>query len=212
MLPAGLGTAAAAEQAAEATLVRGTAWAQLPNQAQRELEKGSALFVGDELSTDARAVLKFRFGDGTTALLGSASRMTVTGYSAEAERESLVAEVSAGAFRFVTGAIGRKRPEAVVVKMSVATIGIRGTDFAGEATPTSARVVLMEPEDETRPTAIEVYNDFGRVVIDQPGYGTEVPDPYSPPSPPRRMRLNTVTNLMRSLQSIQRIQVPRRIR
>ncbi|MCZ6802588.1 MAG: hypothetical protein O7D86_01265 [Proteobacteria bacterium] len=56
---------------------------------------------------------------------------------------------------------------------------------------------------------IEVYNEFGSVIIDEAGYGTEIPDEFSPPSPPRRMRLRTITNLMRSLQSIQRINTPR---
>jgi len=68
--------------------------------------------------------------------------------------------------------------------------------------------VLLEPEDEDR-TAIEVSNAFGAVTIDEPGYGTEIPDAQSPPSPPRRMRLRAVDNLMRSLSTIQRIQLPR---
>jgi hypothetical protein len=69
--------------------------------------------------------------------------------------------------------------------------------------------MLLEPEGEARPTSIEVSNAFGSVVIDEPGFGTEVPDANSPPSPPRRMQLRAVQNLMRSLQSISRIRTPR---
>ncbi|MDZ7734863.1 MAG: hypothetical protein U5P41_00940 [Gammaproteobacteria bacterium] len=90
----------------------------------------------------------------------------------------------------------------------MATIGIRGTHVVGEAGATSATVILMAEEDGSV-GAINVSNEYGAVDIDQPGYGTEVPDEFSPPSPPRRMRMNTIENITRSLQSIQRMNVPR---
>jgi hypothetical protein len=46
-----------------------------------------------------------------------------------------------------------------------------------------------------------VENQFGSVVIDKPGYGTEIPDEKSPPSPVRRMQLRTIDNLLRVLRS-----------
>jgi len=95
------------------------------------------------------------------------------------------------------------------VDTAVATIGIRGTNVIGKADATSATIILVESEDTSRKSAIEVSNSFGTVTIDEPGYGTEIPDQYSPPSPPRRMRLQTINNLMRSMQSIQRINMPR---
>ena len=67
----------------------------------------------------------------------------------------------------------------------------------------------MEPDDTSRKTAIVVSNNYGSVTVDEPGYGTEVPDEFSPPSPPRRMRLQTINNLTRSIQSSQRVNLPR---
>ena len=95
------------------------------------------------------------------------------------------------------------------VETVVATIGIRGTNVIGEVDATSATIILLEPEDTSRKTAIEVSNSYGTVKIDKPGYGTEIPDEFSPPSPPRRMPLQTINNLMRFMQSIQRINLPR---
>jgi hypothetical protein len=95
------------------------------------------------------------------------------------------------------------------VRTSVTTIGIRGTHGAGEVDANSARIMLLEPEGDSRPTSIDVSNEFGSVVIDEPGFGTEVPAANSPPSPLRRMQLRTVQNLMRTLQSIGRIRPPR---
>jgi hypothetical protein len=61
-------------------------------------------------------------------------------------------------------------------------------------------VVLLEPE-RGGGSAIVVENKFGSVVIDQPGYGTEIPDEKSPPSPVRRMQLRTLDNLLRVIRS-----------
>jgi len=95
------------------------------------------------------------------------------------------------------------------INTAVATRGIRGTNVVGEADATSATIILIESEDTSRKAIIEVSNSFGTVTIDEPGYGTEIPDEFSPPSPPRRMRLQTINNLMRSMQSIRRINMPR---
>ena len=96
------------------------------------------------------------------------------------------------------------------VSVLVATIGIRGTRVEGEVTErqekdgrtldASARVALLEPEGSDD-SAIIVENQFGSVVIDKPGYGTEIPDEKSPPSPVRRMQLRTIDNLLRVIRS-----------
>ena len=44
-------------------------------------------------------------------------------------------------------------------------------------------------------------NKFGSTVVDQPGYGTEIPDEKSPPSPMQRMQLRTIDNLLRVLRT-----------
>jgi hypothetical protein len=52
---------------------------------------------------------------------------------------------------------------------------------------------VLEPEGSDG-NAIVVENKFGSVVIDKPGYGTEIPDEKSPPSPVKRMQLRTIDN------------------
>ena len=130
-------------------------------------------------------------------------------YKQNLEEDSVTIKLLKGTFRFVTGLIAKKRPQSMSVETIVATIGIRGTNVIGEVDATSATIILLEPEDTSRKTAIEVSNSYGTVTIDKPGYGTEIPDEFSPPSPPRRMPLQTINNLMRSMQSIQRINLPR---
>ena len=88
-----------------------------------------------------------------------------------------------------------------------ATIGIRGTNVAGELIGESATVVLLEPEGDQTYTAIDVYNDYGTVTIDEPSYGTEIANARSAPSAVRRMKLNVVTNIMRTIPAMNRIRI-----
>lgn len=198
---------------ADVERVVGEVRAQAPAAEARALRAGDPIFLGDRLVTGRGALLELAFRDGTRFTLGSDTQMTVKQYSApESEQPSFLTEITRGVFRVLTGLIARRKPGAVRFVTPTATIGIRGTHFGGETDGERAVIVLLEPQGEDqdqRGNAIEVSNAFGAVTIDEPGYGTEIPDAQSPPSPPRRMRLRAVDNLMRSLSTIQRMQVPR---
>jgi len=201
----------AADQAGQVEAVKGTAWGQLHGEQPRKLEEGAPIFTTDTIKTEANSTIQLLFKDQTKFSLGAEAEMNIEKFNDQgsAEEKGFSSRVLKGTFRFVTGLIAKEKPEAMEVNTAVATIGIRGTHVAAEATATSATIILMEPEDTSRKTAIEVSNQYGKVDIDEPGYGTEIPDQFSPPSPPRRMRLETINNIMRSMQSIQRINIPR---
>ncbi len=189
----------------------GTAFAKLPAEDRRQLNKGDHIYQSDTITTEAKSSIKLQLKDDSQFELGPDAKLFATKfqYKQSIEEDSVTVEILEGTFRFVTGLIAKKKPEAMNVDTAVATIGIRGTNVIGKADATSATIILVESEDTSRKSAIEVSNSFGTVTIDEPGYGTEIPDEYSPPSPPRRMRLQTINNLMRSMQSIQRINLPR---
>jgi hypothetical protein len=137
--------------------------------------------------------------------------MNIDSFDEREEAEtSFATSILKGAFRFVSGLLGREAPQKFKVQVTVGTIGIRGTNVAGEVfereetesgvIEASANVMLLEDE-EGDDTAIEVSNQFGSVVIDEPGFGTEIPDEHSPPSPVRRMQIRTVDNLMRAIRN-----------
>ena len=202
----------AADLAGHVDAIKGTAWAQSPGEAPRKLEKGSPFYVGDRVYTESRSSVKLLFEDDTKFFIGAESEMNIDTfvYRNTEQPNSFSSRILKGTFRFVTGLIAHEEPESMEVETAVATIGVRGTNVVGEADLTSATIILMEPEDDiSRRSAIVVFNEYGSVDIDEPGYGTEIPDQFSPPSPPRRMRLQTINNIMRSMQSIQRINVPR---
>jgi hypothetical protein len=206
---AGLPMATAAEAVGEVLRVLGSAERRSADGTRSPLAAGSRIYEQDELATGPRSLLNLRFRDDTRFLLGAAARFRVDTVR-EGDDGVFSAEVVQGAFRFVTGLIAKRRAAAMRVRTGVvATIGIRGTTVGGEVDGDSATIVLLADEGGAGASAIEVGNDYGTVVIDQAGYGTRVPDAVSPPSPPVRMTLRSIDNLLRNLHSIQRNAVPR---
>lgn len=217
----GLLLAAAAAEAATPAVGRASritgeqlSSAQAPGGPVRKLAEGDAVFAGERIRTGAGTVLQIDFTDKSRFTLGPNAEFEVEQYFQAAGggsgEEAFHSRILKGAFRFVSGLIARRKHENVRITIAVATIGIRGTHFEGEVTErqekdgrtvdASAKVALLEPEGSDAGNAIVVENKFGSVVIDKPGYGTEIPDEKSPPSPVKRMQLRTIENLQRSLR------------
>ena len=207
------GAAVAEQSAGSVGELSGKVTAQSASGESRELAVGDKFKVGETIKTGSRSRISMNFADDSRFELGSRAEMTVEsfrgGKNVKPEEASFVSKITKGAFRFISGLIARKRPNAMQVRGAVATIGIRGTHVVGEFDETSGTIILVKPEGEPHPTAIDVSNQYGMVTIDEPGYGTEIPDANSPPSPPRRMKERVIRNMMNSLRAAQRISVPR---
>jgi hypothetical protein len=188
--------------------------AETPGGPVRPLTTGDPVFAGERIRTGAGTVLQIEFTDKGRFTLGPNAELEVARYSfapGGSREEAFHSRVLKGAFRFVSGLIARKERKNMQVSVIVATIGIRGTHVEGEVTErqekngvmvdASAKVTLLEPEGADDGSAIVVENQFGSVVIDKPGYGTEIPDEKSPPSPVKRMQLRTIDNLLRAVRS-----------
>jgi hypothetical protein len=188
--------------------------AEAPGGAARKLAAGDPVFAGERIRTGAGTVLQIEFTDKSRFVLGPNAEFEVGRYSyasGGAGEDAFHSRFIKGAFRFVSGLIARSQSKNMTVSVSVATIGIRGTHVQGDVTErqekggqtvdASAKVVLLEPEGSDTGSAIIVENKFGSVVVDKPGYGTEIPDEKSPPSPVKRMQLRTIENLIRAIRA-----------
>lgn len=191
----------------------GIAQARASDGSLRKLVKGGAIYSGDAISTEKDTTLDILFSDGSRFLVGPKSEFVVDRfvYNRGAGGDAFHSRILKGVFRFVSGLIAKSQGRDMTVGVSVATIGIRGTHVEGEVTDrqekdgvmvdASAKVVLLEPEEADKQTSIVVSNEFGSVVIDKPGYGTEIPDEKSPPSPVRKMQLHTIENVQRAIRN-----------
>lgn len=180
----------------------------------RKLVAGDSFFVGERIRTGAGITTHIEFTDKARFILGPNTEFEVEQYRHKQDgsgEETFYSRIFKGAFRFVSGSIAHSKPGNMQVSIAVATIGIRGTHVEGEVTErhekngemvdSSAKVVLLEPEGSDKEGSVVVENKFGSVVIDKPGYGTEIPDEKSPPSPVRRMQLRTIDNVLRAIRS-----------
>src|SRR5258705_9540127 len=188
--------------------------AQAPGGPVRKLAEGDPLFAGERIRTGTGTVLQIEFNDKSRFVLGPNTEFEVERFfqaaGGSSGEEGFTSRVFKGAFRFVSGLIAKRKRDNVRITVAVATIGIRGTHFEGEVTErqekdgktvdASAKVALLEPEGSDG-NAIVVENKFGSVVIDKPGFGTEIPDEKSPPSPVKRMQLRTIDNLLRAVRT-----------
>lgn len=199
--------------------LKGKAWATDTQQKRRDIEKGDAVASGEVIHTSKRSAVSIRFQDETFFALGENSEMQITKfkYARGDQSNSMLTKVLRGSFRFISGLVAKTNQESMRVNAgSVATIGIRGTHVGGEVIPRetkdgkvvkeeSTQVVLLKPEKGDKPTAIEVSNKFGSTVVDKPGYGTEVPDEHSAPSPARKMQIRTINRINRALRNATKV-------
>lgn len=112
-------------------------------QGQVQIERAGALIEG-KVGTPVQEGDRVRvLGDGSAGIsmkdetllsLGPNSSLVISVFNYDPTTRSGQVETSIlkGTLRFVTGFIGRAKPEAVKVTTPTATIGIRGTDFIVE--------------------------------------------------------------------------------
>jgi hypothetical protein len=178
--------------------------------ARQAAQSGALVFQGDEIITGPESRFQLLLRDETTFTLGENARITVDEfvYDPATSEGTVAANISKGAFRFITGRVARKNPKKMTIRLPVGTIGIRGTMGAGRTSdrpgePTS--VLLLGPgRDNTtgdEPGGITVGNDAGREDIDDPGYGTDIPDENSAPSEPRQFSGEDVNEITGELGS-----------
>lgn len=99
-----------------------------------EAKVGDVVFEGDTVRVRGEGSAGISLKDETLLSLGPNSQLRVTLFNYDPTTRSGQVETSIlkGTLRFVTGFIGRAKPEAVKVSTPTATIGIRGTDFIVE--------------------------------------------------------------------------------
>jgi hypothetical protein len=123
------GSGLAADRAGEVTLTRGLATAHGAGTAARILGSGSPLHVGDIVSTGPRSVALLKLDDGSRVTLRPDTSFQVEEYVLSDTSPSAVFRLFKGGLRAVTGFMSKRDPNAVKLRTSVATIGIRGTEF-----------------------------------------------------------------------------------
>lgn len=113
----------------QVTEVRGVAVAYTSMGERRRLERGSEVYQGETLITGADALAKMRFRDGAFFMLGENAQFRAENFTVNENPDESKSfyRLLKGGLRFVSGLIGKARPDNFEIRTSVATIGVRGT-------------------------------------------------------------------------------------
>jgi hypothetical protein len=130
------------------------------------------------LSTGEAARLEVTFADNTRLTLGEKAKLTLDRYVFNsAAGTGTIRFGVVGAFRFLSGQVSKLATSDVSVTTSVATVGIRGTEFwAGPIDNQALGVFLIEG-------AVSVSNAAGEQILSRPGQGTNIATPGAAPGP-----------------------------
>lgn len=123
--------AAAAEAAGRLVSAVGEVRAIDADGVERLLERGDEVQVGDTVVVGSRSTAQLRMRDQALIDLEAESRFRIERYEyRDGDNDSAVMRFLRGALRTVTGAIGKKPDDTYRMETPVATIGVRGTQYA----------------------------------------------------------------------------------
>ncbi|MEX3010992.1 FecR domain-containing protein [Hoeflea sp. TYP-13] len=176
---------------------------------QRKAQVDQNILLRDEVLTKQQSALQILLLDQSVFTVGENCEMIIDRFVYDPDKKAgeMSGTVLKGAFRFVSGRIGKANPTKANINTPSATIGIRGTMFEGvvgadaiklaqllglstaSADPSKAIfVVLRGPGRNNNALAksgiIQVGNGSGRKTISAPNYAVFVPGPGQPPIGP----------------------------
>jgi hypothetical protein len=172
----------ASEHIATVVAVRGGVTAETAAGKIRKLKMRDLVFRNDTIKTGRRGRIQLLFVDKTIISLARSTVMNIADYSWDknSKKGEMRTKIKEGTFRIMGGAITKFAPKNFTTETPTATIGIRGSMYAGTVTATSLAVVFQAGK------GIDIMNDAGSVAITRPGFGTMVQGLNTAPNPPKK--------------------------
>lgn len=160
---------------------RGEVYAINPQGVIRDLKIKDPVALDDIIVTETKGRVKIIFQDNTIVTLGEKSRIKLDDYSwsKNDKQGKFKITINEGLFRIIGGKITKSNPAAFVAKTPAASIGIRGSSYAGSVSGQKLSVFLVNGK------GIDVTNNKGSVALLQPGLGTTVANAETAPAAPR---------------------------
>ncbi len=132
LIAALLGLDAFAAPAGEVTHVSGALLLRKPDGSSKILAPQSKVESGDLLATAGDTYARVKFTDGGEVTLRPNTQFRIESFNYDQtnpSKDSALFSLLKGGLRTITGVIGKRKPETYQMRTTVATIGIRGTNF-----------------------------------------------------------------------------------
>lgn len=222
-----LSSADAASKVGVSAAVRGNVFVRSGGLEQRKAEVEDDILLQDKVLTKKQSALQILLLDESVFTVGENCEMIIDRFVYDPQKNSgeMTGRVLKGAFRFMSGKIGKANPSAANITTPSATIGIRGTFFEGVVGEDAVRlarelgldtsgadqnkamlVVLRGPGRNTNTLSntgiIDINTGGGSVTISDANYAVFVPGPGLPPVGPVRVTDAVLTYLNFYLRTI----------
>lgn len=115
--------------------VNGTLVATMENKEKRILQKTSVIYLHDTLSTDKLSQAQVVFTDNSLMTFANSTVFSIDNYKFKSSSKlksagKYIMTLITGGFRTITGLVAKGDPNNYEINTPVATIGVRGTDYA----------------------------------------------------------------------------------
>lgn len=204
--------------AAQAAIGKVTEQVNAPPTIQRQNNtltgaKGTGVEMNDAIKT-AQGKVGITFEDETKVQVNENSKLVIDDfvYDPKSKAGKLGAKIALGTVRYASGQIAKNSPQNVALNTPSATVAVRGTDFTATVDELGESTIILLPscpndrpmrtkrdiESSCKTGSIEVSNDAGVVILNQPFQVTKVQSRNQPPTPPKTLELSemAISNLL----------------
>jgi hypothetical protein len=165
-------------------------------------QRGSSLEMNDTVIT-ARSRAELTFEDKTNVKITEQSKLIIDDFVYDPRQGTgkLAMKVALGTARYASGQIAKTNPQNVAVQTPTATVAVRGTDFSMTVDELGRSLVMLLPscdENACVTGVIEVFNDAGRITLNQAYQATVVNSLNQAPSQPVVVNIDpsNISNLL----------------
>jgi hypothetical protein len=175
--------------------------------------KGTGVEMNDAIKT-SQGKVGITFEDDTKVQVNENSKLVIDDfvYDPKTKAGKLGAKIALGTVRYASGQIAKNSPQNVALNTPSATVAVRGTDFTATVDELGESTIILLPscpndrpmrskrdiEAGCKTGSIEVSNDAGTVILNQPFQVTKVQSRTQPPTPPKVLDLSemAISNLL----------------
>ena len=158
---------------------------------ERILSEGDPIYFNETIIAGKDSKSQIILLDETVMMIGSGTELTIDEFvfDPSSYEGAIVTNIKKGSIKILSGKISETNPEDLIVETPAGTIGTRGTEFQAivDEEEGDSKVLLIGPGPNNtlglRPGAVEVFNDFGSVILDQPFLFTQFTS-FEPPEEP----------------------------
>lgn len=170
----------------------GEAWLISEDGVTRVLKRTDQVHPGDFIVTEKRSKIKIVFNDNTVVTFGEKCRVRLNsyGWDEKAGEGRFHMSVTEGFFRIIGGKITKFTPKNFTTDTPPASIGIRGSSYAGSVQGGQLKVFLYSG------IGIDVSNRNGSVALLKNGMGTTVYNADTAPAAARLFEKEEIDSLL----------------